>query len=1044
MPSRILPLPEDAISQIQSSKQITSLQGVVLALLENALDADASKVDVAVNFSRGSCALEDNGTGITSSEFLERGGLGKIYHTSKATPASTVHGSTGTYLSSLAALSLLSITSRHLTEDVSATLSMHQGRVIVRHVPAQHANEMLVFATHGTRVTINDLFGNMPVRVKQRALLSAQGSTTDERQWLELKRGVAALLLAWPKPCSVKLKDSESPGRNVTLSGSHSTVSSSLTEKNLNRLHGRETQYDLRDALAVLFQAGLASLDTRKHWVPVSASTSKLSCRGMICLAPSPTRLCQFVSIGVQPCSASSGHSSVYEAINKTFSNSSFGTVDESVRADAIQKTRSSHEPRTVSQGPSLGQLRTSKGVDRWPMFVLQLRLKDQNEGAKHNTDDNQLKAIVEILEAMVQQWLVANNFRPRQRRRLKTGNRRGSDSEPTSPARSERQRLFGVNDAGSSASPHFISPTRDTPSAVKRRRLVTQSDRTRTSRDTVIGKQQASEVVYLSKIRSGQRHSITPVTAEGSRGGYPEHVTTAQGEAGFPTARFALPPLEPGELSTFSNTANAARATSEPLPHPTSDHSHRLSAQLSEDFGSISDTDLMKAADTWEEPSHDQPPVESGTSAQQETSRDEVVDWMDPVTRGVLRVNTRTGAVLPIEIRPGSSARRDIRTPSATSNMARTSAGRPLTLAKRSGPVAEGTPRDATPSFLEDWQNPVFKLQSEQSIPVASLLGQGTELSNLSRNRHSHAEALAYFEDAGHGTQNKLSKASLLRVKVIRQIDSKFILCSMPNTNEITGVQTLVLVDQHAASERVILESLLSELCSPIDPTAPAASFRANTGCSPAVTTVFLEQPVVFEITSEESKLLRSHAPHFAQYGILYDLHATSQTRQHHCLATLALPPGIAERCRLFPKLPIDLLRGEIWSRVEAGKQSTNPTAVTRDFNDDHHPWLTRLGTCPKGLLDMLNSRACRSAVMFNDILSQDECRDLLRQLRDCAFPFMCAHGRVSMVPVGELEGTDVGAQGTSNSEGLGQRARGSSEGYLDAFRKWKTRESS
>jgi DNA mismatch repair protein MLH3 len=41
---------------------------------------------------------------------------------------------------------------------------------------------------------------------------------------------------------------------------------------------------------------------------------------------------------------------------------------------------------------------------------------------------------------------------------------------------------------------------------------------------------------------------------------------------------------------------------------------------------------------------------------------------------------------------------------------------------------------------------------------------------------------------------------------------------------------------------------------------------------------------------------------------------------------------------------------------------------------------------------------------VMFNDVLSLRECEELMAGLARCAFPFMCAHGRVSMVPIGTL----------------------------------------
>lgn len=46
----------------------------------------------------------------------------------------------------------------------------------------------------------------------------------------------------------------------------------------------------------------------------------------------------------------------------------------------------------------------------------------------------------------------------------------------------------------------------------------------------------------------------------------------------------------------------------------------------------------------------------------------------------------------------------------------------------------------------------------------------------------------------------------------------------------------------------------------------------------------------------------------------------------------------------------------------------------------------------------------------MFNDPLSVEECASLLKSLADTAFPFQCAHGRPSMIPLLDL-GNDLAA---------------------------------
>lgn len=68
----------------------------------------------------------------------------------------------------------------------------------------------------------------------------------------------------------------------------------------------------------------------------------------------------------------------------------------------------------------------------------------------------------------------------------------------------------------------------------------------------------------------------------------------------------------------------------------------------------------------------------------------------------------------------------------------------------------------------------------------------------------------------------------------------------------------------------------------------------------------------------------------------------------------------------------------------------------------------------------------------MFNDELKKEQCQELLRKLADCAFPFVCAHGRPSVVPLVGMEGgvcRDV--QGwVSMSDGF--KKEGTTKGHL------------
>lgn len=72
-------LPPDVVAQIKSSTAITSLNGVVSELIQNSLDARSSKIIINIDYVRGGCVVEDDGLGISPSEFEPNGGLGKLY-----------------------------------------------------------------------------------------------------------------------------------------------------------------------------------------------------------------------------------------------------------------------------------------------------------------------------------------------------------------------------------------------------------------------------------------------------------------------------------------------------------------------------------------------------------------------------------------------------------------------------------------------------------------------------------------------------------------------------------------------------------------------------------------------------------------------------------------------------------------------------------------------------------------------------------------------------------------------------------------------------
>lgn len=1002
-PGRILPLSDEAIAAIHSSKHITSLQGVVFALLENCLDAGATRVEISVDWRRGGATVIDNGNGIPQAEFNEDGGLGKLYCTSKRSTegaqSSETHGSSGTFLAELAAMSLLSITSTHFQGNGTAMLTLHHGKVINRRLPGSALGPVNSNAKSGTDVNVRDLFGNMPVRIKQRAL-AGDVSYEEDKSWHDLKRGVVALLLAWPNSCSVKLRDANVDPKIATITGHHPGAPNSLTTKSLHQLAGKPVKSDPRDALPILFQAGFATPESRSRWIPLSASTSAISLRGLVCLDPAPTKQCQFLAIGIIPCSTTSGHNLLYDVVTKVFSNSSFGMIDESVTMGS-----SGDGGKKATDGNTAKQLQARKGVDRLPMYYIQLKFKDRSHTSASDLErlsDSSLKAVADILEAACTTWLESHHFRPRKKRRR----RNEEQDSPSGPLRA----ILGKRSA-------YLNPIQQDSGGRNanvappvRGKVIDFSERPGSrgsffERNTSI---ENEDLGTLSRMRLGriegrpqsavQRSSTPQVDAEAQRA----RSATSSTQESLPMMvkkqrTLQAPSIDAGELggraSRHFQTSDVAKPCN---GFPSSD-----------DFGKIDDDDLLDA----ERADHR---TQFGQLSADHHGSDGDITWTDPVSKQVFRVNTRTGVVLPLSEESRATDTASER-PRAAIDSTLSSKGKPLSLARRNALAGkENAERPDTADdakwlsgFLKQWNNPVFTRQKEEPIPVAFHSGPGPLEPDVNGRCCSHDHIKMRIEDDSKGT--KLTKSALTEAEVISQVDTKFILCKMPSIpGDSKSKTTLVLIDQHAASERIMLENLLTELCVPCE--EDASSIR--TTCLRSATA--RAQALMVEISSKELNLFGRHRAHFARWGIRYDL-VTPARPESACSRNEAnqsririthLPTPVAERCANFPSLAIDMLRGEVWA-LEDGSRKVPSNAVrsTSEERDGDQPlWLSLLSAIPPSLLELLHSRSCRSAIMFNDVLSREQCVELVEQLGACVFPFVCAHGRISMVPLGDL----------------------------------------
>ncbi len=162
-----------------------------------------------------------------------------------------------------------------------------------------------------------------------------------------------------------------------------------------------------------------------------------------------------------------------------------------------------------------------------------------------------------------------------------------------------------------------------------------------------------------------------------------------------------------------------------------------------------------------------------------------------------------------------------------------------------------------------------------------------------------------------------------------------------------------LVLMDQHAAHERILFEQMLNRL-----ETGSAASQK-------------LLLPETVELPAKEAHFLREQLPTLTRLGV-----GLSEFGDRTFLLD-ALPPFVkATNSRRFILELVDELR--------AAGQEVNTL---------------RLGE------HTIAKTVCRHAVKANDPLAGSELENLVNDLRQCAMPYTCPHGRPTLIEMNYRE---------------------------------------
>ncbi|RUS26962.1 hypothetical protein BC938DRAFT_483883 [Jimgerdemannia flammicorona] len=976
-------LDDTAIRQLRaytqsSSLVVTSVAQCVVELIQNALDAKATAIEVNFDIFKYFVQVTDNGVGITPYDLKN---VGQRYATSKCHTLQDLQnvlsfGFRGEALASIAEVAVLEVISKHVDFFDTFHAILKNG-TLLDYGPSKYARK----PKPGTTVVVRDLFYKVrrrfpnyfPVRRKQHVLAndhssfsSTSSSTHFDNASEAVRRAVESIALIFPE-VTFTLVDAAKDVRVVTTRKVRWVCVCGY----------RIGSFDLPAAVR-------ADFDTVYYFIPqkyqkanyirkletVYAEEDEITITGFISLKGFHTKYHQYIYVNNRLI----GPNEIHKSINQLFGQSGFGRqlfltmLMVSSRffvkaADELGIPLADDEP-AAGKGKQTGSP-IKRTVERYPVFLLHLKCPPSDydvclDPAKsiiefqvsHVTPSNlslpnwpQIHALV---AALVAEFLHARGLLADARHQAL---RLARAADPAVMARGRMVRVVGDRPRGLELAFEDVAHVKS--SGVKVGRAVFEEGELKGGNGGGGGRRAEEE-------------------AKGGMVGAKEVVV----RVGEQNVHFGFPIWQnPSEVELMcvvddSDAIKTDMTTYQKWADPLTKKAFYVDIRTGNSYTSIPGCST---------------PITSSTS---------------PTSSRSARLSSQGASVATID----RSRLRGLGRSSSSSSKPPTDSAEP---GRTPGATANLWAQDAFRKWADN--NPVFRTPE---VPIPSLSGAGGA-SVLAGSLRKGAIG-SFFSSARpfepDAVQKRISKEGLKHTRVIAQVDCKFIVARIPAPRAGDGKgdedtqDVLVLIDQHAADERVRVEMLMKEFVGWDEDRSSTDPLSTN----PTTTTdtIPIHPPTRILLTPREWQVVRRFEPHFLRWGIELSVspppprtdanlvtgadgagsggvvmtRTTSshfgtgpksrhfgapsrvgasreeerETAAHVTVYVTRLPRLIADRCVADPRVVQEVVRGYLYWLDETG-------GIVGTGAAEEGEWLARLRGCPRGVLDILNSKACR-----------------------------------------------------------------------------------